>query len=54
MVYPTDLSVPVQTRFAVLDPIEGDIRSGVHGFSLEDHGDVEVFLMTGVQARGSL
>ena len=41
---PINFAEPVRNKFAILDPIEGDIRSGVHG-SVED-GDVEVFPMT--------
>ena len=41
---PIDFVVPVRNRFAILDPIEGDIRSGVRGSTVED-GDVEVFPM---------
>ena len=40
-----DFVVPVRNRFAILDPLEGDIRSGVVGSTAED-GDVEVVPLT--------
>ena len=42
---PIDFVLPVWNMFAILDPIGGDIRSGVHGSTVED-GDVEVLAMT--------
>ena len=48
-----DFVVPVRNRFAVLDFIEGDIRSGMFGSTVK-HGDVEGFPVTDEDGRGQV